>query len=44
MIIYDINALTSVMLSRTEVIIVQKAPLNTVKSVQYHVSIEDIII
>jgi len=44
MVIYDISALTSVMSSRTEVIIVQKAPLNTVKSVQYHVNIEDIII
>ena len=32
------------MLSRTEVIIVQKAPLNTVKSVHYYVNIEDIII
>jgi hypothetical protein len=29
----DISVLTSIMLSRTEVIIVQKASLNTVKNV-----------
>ncbi len=40
----DISVLTSVMLTRTEVILVQKACLKTVKNVQFHVNIEGTII